>query len=412
MRVIKVICLLFIPVSLPAQSSHHLWFDEPATHFEETLVLGNGTMGASVFSGVAHDSIFLNDATLWSGEPVKRDDNPGAHRHVTAIREALWREDYALADSLHRHLQGHFSQSYAPLGTLHLAFPTAPASRGRTPNVTNYRRTLDLDRAIAMVSYTQDGVSFTREYFVSQPAGVMAIRLTADQPGALNFNLSFNSLLRHQTGVRGANWGADGYAPYHAEPSYRGDIPNAVRFDPARGTRFSSRMRIKHFDGRVIEDEDQLRFVDGTEAVILVSVATSFNGFDKDPAREGRNHKAIARKKLVAAAQKTYAELKRDHLRDHQSFFRRLHLDLGPTTAPDLPTDERLRRYGTGAEDKNLEILYHQYGRYLLIASSRTPGAPANLQGIWNPYLRPPWSSNYTININAQENARRNRQPF
>lgn len=400
--------------NLPAQSPHHLWFDEPATHFEETLVLGNGTMGASVFSGVAHDSIFLNDATLWSGEPVKRDDNPGAHQYVPAIREALWAENYARADSLQRNLQGHFSQSYAPLGTLHLAFKTASASGGRAQepgkasthsvNVTNYRRELDLDQATATMTYTQDGVDFTREYFVSQPDGVMAIRLTASAPKALNFDLSFSSLLRHETGVQGSDWGPDGYAPYHTEPSYRGNIPNAVRFDPKRGTRFSSRMRIKHFDGRVIEEKDQLRFVGGTEAVILVSVATSFNGFDKDPAREGRNSKALARKKLASAAKKTYAELKRDHLRDHQSFYRRLHLDLGPTTAPDLPTDDRLHRYGTGAEDKNLEILYHQYGRYLLIASSRTPGAPANLQGIWNPYLRPPWSSNYTININAQEN--------
>lgn len=390
---------------LQAQSPHELWFDEPATAFEETLVLGNGRVGASVFGGVETDSIFLNDATLWSGEPVDPNMHPGAYKIIPAIRAALKAEDYSLADSLHRGLQGSFSQSYAPLGTLHLAFQHPMHLRPRLKEtVTNYRRTLDIDRAITTQSYTLAGVDFTREYFISHPDKVMAIRLKASKPGALSFDLGFTSKLRHKFAPQGDDLAINGYAPYHAEPSYRGDIPNAVRFDPARGTRFTSRFRIKSFDGRVVVEEENMRFIGGTEAVILVSISTSFNGFDKDPAKEGRDHKRIAKRQLEQAAQHTFKELKQRHLRDYQSFFHRLTLDLGPTIAPDLPTDERLKRYGTGVEDKNLEILYLQYGRYLLISSSRTPEVPANLQGIWNPYLRPPWSSNYTININAEEN--------
>ncbi|MFK8161236.1 MAG: glycoside hydrolase N-terminal domain-containing protein [Lewinella sp.] len=397
--------LTFLFPSLQAQSTHELWFDEPAAAFEETLVLGNGRVGASVFGGVETDSIFLNDATLWSGEPVDPNMNPGAHKHLPAIRAALKAENYQLADSLHRHLQGSFSQSYAPLGTLHLAFQHPMHLRPRQKEkVSNYRRTLDIDQAIATQTYTLAGVDFTREYFVSHPDKVMIIHLKASKQGALSFDLGFTSLLKHEFAPLGTDLAVHGYAPYHAEPSYRGDIPNAVRFDPARGTRFTSRFRIKSFDGRVAVEEEAMRFIGGTEAVILVSISTSFNGFDKDPAREGKDHKHIANRQLEHAAQQTFLELKKNHLRDYQSFFRRLTLDLGPTAAPNLPTDDRLKRYGTGVEDKNLEILYLQYGRYLLIASSRTPEVPANLQGIWNPYMRPPWSANYTININAEEN--------
>lgn len=137
---------------------------------------------------------------------------------------------------------------------------------------------------------------------------------------------------------------------------------------------------------------------------MLVSIATSFNGFDKDPVTQGKDYQGIAASNLKIASARSYEELKNKHIADYQHFYKRVELNLGKTTAPNLPTDERLKRYAEGKEDKNLEILYFQFGRYLLIATSRTPGVPANLQGIWNPYLRPPWNSNYTININAEEN--------
>ena len=189
-----------------------------------------------------------------------------------------------------------------------------------------------------------------------------------------------------------------------AKPNYLGDVPNAVVFDKDQGTRFSALVAIKNTDGNISVTDSTVGLKDASSATILVSVATSFNGFNRDPARQGLDNEAIARKQMKAALSKSYEDLKKAHLADYQKYFNRVKLDLGNTTAPNLPTDERLERYATGQEDKNLEILYFQYGRYLLISSSRTPGVPANLQGIWNPYIRPPWSSNYTININAEEN--------
>jgi alpha-L-fucosidase 2 len=389
--------LVFCSMDGYGQATDVLWYKMPAKHFEETLVLGNGKMGASVFGGMESDKIYLNDATLWSGEPVDPNMNPEAYKNLPAIREALNNEDYRLADELQRKLQGKFSQSYLPLGTLFIDFQYSGEPR-------NYYRELNISNAVSKVSFEADGVFYTREYFISYPDQVMVIRLTSSKKGALNFAVRFESLLNHSEVISGKELYANGYAPTAAKPNYLGDVPNAVVFDKDRGTRFSSVAEIKNTDGNISVTDTTVGLKDASSATILVSVATSFNGFSRDPAKQGLDNEAIARKQLKEASSKSYDDLKKAHLADYQKYFNRVKLDLGSTTAPNLPTDERLERYATGREDKNLEILYFQYGRYLLISSSRTPGVPANLQGIWNPYMRPPWSSNYTININAEEN--------
>ncbi|MEZ4826069.1 MAG: glycoside hydrolase family 95 protein [Bacteroidia bacterium] len=380
-----------------AQSDHILWYNRPAEYFEETLVLGNGKMGASVFGGVTEEKIFLNDATLWSGEPVNTRMNPDAHKHVPAIREALKNENYRRADSLQRKLQGSFSESYAPLGTMFIRF-------NHTGTPQNYRRELNIDEAVSRLNYQIGGVAFEREYFISHPDQVMVIRIKSNKKKALSFSLGFDSQMKFQSVANNKIYEINGYAPVHAEPSYRGDMPNAVVFDENKGTRFTALMSVAQHNGKVTVNENTLSFSGGSEVVLLVSIATSFNGYDKNPATEGKDNRLLAKNQLNAASGKTFTQLQKSHLEDYQSFFRRVNLYLGETTAPDLPTDERLRRYAKGEEDKNLEVLYFQFGRYLLISSSRTPGVPANLQGIWNPHLRPPWSSNYTLNINAEEN--------
>ncbi len=398
MKYFLTLFLLLVGLSAHAQSTHTLWFDRPAEFFEETLVLGNGKVGASVFGGVTLDSMFLNDATLWSGGPVHRNMNPYAHTYLPAIREALANEEYALADSLQRHLQGSFSQSYAPLGTMYLQF------QHEKGEVKNYYRGLDIEQAVSTVRYEVNGVKFQREYFISAPDSVMVIRLWSSKKGALNFDIGFKSKLRYILLPTENLVSVNGYAPHTAIPSYLGDKPNAVQFEEGRGTKFTSLFSIKNKGGEVVKNGSYIGLRNGTEALVFVSIATSFNGFDKDPATEGKDHTAIAKRNLKKASGKNYADLRKTHLQDYNTFFKRVSLDLGPTDALNLPTDERLKRYAEGYEDKNLEILYFQYGRYLLISSSRTPGVPANLQGIWNPYLRPPWSSNYTTNINAEEN--------
>lgn len=397
-NVLTALGLLFLVGSnIKAQSDHVLWYSKPAQYFEESLVLGNGKMGASVFGGVSSDQIYLNDATLWAGEPVNANMLPEGYKNLPTIREALKNEDYKLADQLNRKLQGTYSNSYAPLGTLFLNF-----KNNGTP--TKYYRELDIENAISKVVYEIGGVKYTREYFISNPDKVMVIKLTSSKKGALNMALNFKSLLKYQLSTTGKILKATGYAPVTAKPSYTGSDANSVIFDETRGTRFSSYAKIKNTDGAVSTTDSTLVLSSATEAVIYVSVATSFNGFDKNPATDGLDNKKIASDQLTKAFSKPLNGLTKAHLADYHKFFNRVSLKLGATTAPNLPTDERLKRFAEGKEDKNLEILYFQYGRYLLISSSRTLGVPANLQGIWNPYLRPPWSSNYTTNINAEEN--------
>ncbi len=399
MKVSFILLLVAVGQFAHAQSTHTLWFDRPAEFFEETLVLGNGKMGASVFGGVRVDSMFLNDATLWSGGPVDANRNPDAHTWLPAIREALANEDYAAADSLNKHLQGSFSQSYAPLGTMYLQFFHEKGE------VKNYYRELNIEQAVSTVRYEVNGEKYQREYFISAPDSVMVIRLTSSKKGGLNFDIDFQSQLWFKKTSSDVMTTVLGQAPIHAEPSYRGEMENAVRFEPGKGTRFSANFYIKTVvDGEVSRSSGTVGLRGGTEALVLISIATSFNGFDKDPATEGVNEQALATLQINNASKKPWKALLDAHRKDYMRFFKRVELDLGETAAPNLPTDERLLRYAKGEEDKNLEILYFQYGRYLLISSSRTPGVPANLQGIWNPYMRPPWSSNYTININAEEN--------
>ncbi len=380
-----------------AQSANTLWYKQAAQYFEESLVLGNGKMGASVFGGVQSDKIFLNDATLWSGGPVDANMNPEAYKNIPAIREALKNENYKLADELNKKVQGRFSQSYAPLGTLFLEFKHQGEPQ-------NYYRELNISEAISKVSYEVNGVKFTREYFISYPDQMMVIKFTSNQKGALNFNVKFESQLKNKVTIAENSLKAYGVAPTKAEPNYRGDKADAVVFDEKNGTRFSALIRIKNTDGQLSSSDSSIDLSGGTEAIVFVSVATSFNGFDKNPVTEGLNSELIAANQMKKAFPKSFNKLKKAHLADFQKYFNRVSLYLGKTEAPNLPTDERLRRYAEGNEDKNLEVLYFQFGRYLLISSSRTPGVPANLQGIWNPHIRPPWSSNYTTNINAEEN--------
>lgn len=379
------------------QPDKTLWYKQPAEHFEESLVLGNGTQGASVFGGVTSDKIYLNDATLWSGEPVNANMNPQAYTHIAAIREALKNEDYKLADQLQRKLQGKFSESFAPLGTLFINV----AHQG---SATNYYRDLNLGNAVSTVRYDVNGVTFTREYFISKPDDIMVVRLTSSRKGALDFTVSFSSLLNNKVTTTGNVLSANGYAPIKAEPSYRGKMPDAVVFDPAKGTRFTTMARIKNTDGTVSATDSTISLRNGTEAILFVAIATSFNGYDRNPATEGQPNILLAATKMQNAVAKSFPALKQAHTADYQTFFNRVSLQLANSTAPNLPTDERLKRYAEGKEDKQLEMLYFNFGRYLLISSSRTPNVPANLQGIWNPYIRPPWSSNYTTNINAEEN--------
>ena len=392
-QVLFLFCLAF---NSQAQSDKVLMYTKPAEFFEESLVLGNGKMGATVHGGVQSDKIFLNDATLWSGEPVdSKSINPEAYKHLPSVRQALKDENYRLADSLNKKLQGKFSESYAPLGTLFLDMK-------HEGEATYYKRTLNLNEAISTTQYNIGGVTYTREYFVSSPNQVMVIRLKASQKGALSFNIRFNSLLNYKNEVDNQILTSTGRAPVHAEPSYR-NKPNPVVFDDTKGTRFTSMTKITKQDGTLVTTDSTIGIDKGSEALIIISIGTNFKGFDKNT--EGGNLDfAIAKENLSVAQIVDFEQLKKDHLKDYQSFFNRVELKINGNPTANGTTEERLIAYRDGAKDPSLEALYFNFGRYLLISCSRTPRVPANLQGIWNPYLRPPWSSNYTTNINAEMN--------
>lgn len=373
-----------------------LWYNKPASAFEEALVLGNGKAGATVYGGTESDLIHLNDITLWSGEPVDPYMNKDAYTHLPAVREALQRQDYAAADTLVKKMQGKFSESYAPLGNLYLDF--------NKKEVNNYYRDLDLDRAVVSDRFDDHGNTIRREYLVSHPDKVFAIHITASQQHSLFFTVRFDSKLQYKPVANGNYVQIQGRAPVRAEPNYVRKKGNPILYLDNRGTRFTAAFTAKAKDGKVIRTDSSLVIEGASEVTVYVSMATSFNGFDKNPATNGLNDAAIAGSQLTTAAAKTWNQLLAAHLADYQPYFKRVGLSLTAGDDVKLPTDERLRRYAKGEPDLYLETLYFQFGRYLLISSSRTMGVPANLQGLWNPHIQPPWSSNYTMNINAEEN--------
>ena len=378
-----------------ADEAYKLWYKSPGERFEECLPLGNGTLGAAFNGGCPTERVLLNHITLWSGEPFDPSMNPTAHQHVPAVRKALFAGKYQEADRLVRAIQGKFSESFAPLGELAIQW-------NHSPEVTNYRRELDLTTATASVSYQVDGIGHAREMFVSHPDQAVVMRFTAEKAGALNFSLAASSKLRSSCSVDAGVLKLSGRAPYHAEPNYRkSDDP--ILYADDRGTRFCALVQVVKTDGKVQQDAESLRVSDATTAVVVVTMATSFDQFDRKPMLP---EDAIARAALDRLSDTSWDELRKAHLDDYQKLYERMTLQLEGSTAQqrDLPTDERLRAYSAGARDPEFDALYFQYGRYLLISSSRTPKVPANLQGLWNPYMRPPWSSNYTANINVQMN--------
>jgi alpha-L-fucosidase 2 len=392
------------PQAVPAADDDRLAlrYDAPAAAFEEALPLGNGRLGAMVFGGPASDRLLLNESTLWAGGPIDAAVNPEAVTFLPQVRAALFKGDYRLADQLTRKLQGRFSQSYAPLGDLFIDVPGLdPAA------VTGYRRDLDIATAVARTTFTDGAASVSREYFVSHPDRVLVIRMTASVPGALRFALRADSQLRREVRALGdGDLLLSGRAPIHAEPNYRGNVKDPIVYDDApggRGMRFAARARILRTDGRTAATEAGIAVSGAREAVVAVAIETSFDGFDREPS-QGPDPVAAAGSRLDAVRARTYESLKEAHVRDHRALFGRVTLDLGRSPRDARPTDRRLREYAAGATDPGLEALYFQFGRYLLVAGSRPGGPAANLQGIWNPHLRPPWSSNYTVNINTEMN--------
>lgn len=405
--VIAIACATAMTVAAADDNNRlALHYDRPAEHFEEALVIGNGTLGATVYGGTHTDRISLNDITLWTGMPDTEVTTPGAYKAIPEIRALLDKGDYRAADRANRKIQGHYTETYQPLGQL-----TIEHTGNRRRAITDYRRRLDISCAVAATSYRTAEGTLTTEYFASAPDSVIIVRIKADG-GKVNAVLRFQSQLPCSVTAANGEITAEGYAAHKSFPSYYKGVADDERivYDPSRGIRFRTIIRAvdKSGTGQISSfPSGDLKLENCGDVLIFITNVTSFNGFDKNPATDGRDYRTQAKKRIGRAAKKTYDELYHTHLYDYQRFFGRVSLDLGRTDAAiaALPTDRQLRLYTEENQtNPELEALYFQYGRYLLISCSRTEGVPANLQGLWNERLTPPWSCNYTANINLEEN--------
>lgn len=389
---------VFTGEAAPPEETLCVWYRQPAGDWLEALPIGNGRLGGMVYGGVEQEQIQFNECTLWSGGP-KEWNNPGALEVLPEIRRLTTEGKFYKAHHLGKKMMGPYTQSYMPMGQLCLTWP-------ERKQIKNYRRCLNLDTGIVEVKYEADGTIYTEEVFISYPDQVFVIRLTSSKPGGLSFSASLNSRLQYATTSDGPVFLLNGRAPAHVDPNYL-ERPNPVIYDETgegEGMRFQCRLMAVTDGGEVLASERDLRVEGATRVTLLLSAATSFNGFDHSPGREGRDQCADAAACLSQAASRTFESLREDHIHDHQRLFRRVQVNLGP--APDqsenLPSDQLVKAYG--ATNPALVALYFQYGRYLLISSSRPGGQTPNLQGIWNDELRAPWSSNYTLNINTEMN--------
>lgn len=377
-----------------------LWFTTPSTNWFEALPLGNGRLGAKVFGDVDQERIALNLDDLWSGDGPRTPEFPDGPKVLAEVRRLLLIEgDRAEATEVSRALQGPRVDSFQPLADLEIVDLDAGHS------VEDYRRALDLVRGVARISYRRGQTRFERELVVSEPDQVLQWTVRADNPGAVQLRIALPCQHPVQRSVIDSRTVAiAGHAPYHLTIEYR-DEPDPVRYAPGRGVGFGVAVRAEATGGTIEADEEGLTIRDADSVVVTLAGNSTFEGWDRPPGRDPQ----LALRRAVATlteADRLGAEtVKERHTAAHSAIFNRVELDL--PSSPEisaLPTAERLAGVAAGGSDPDLAAQLFNFGRYLLMASSRPGGQAANLQGIWNEDLRPMWGSDYTTNINTQMN--------
>jgi alpha-L-fucosidase 2 len=391
-----------------AEQDLRIWFTEPAPKWDEAFPMGNGRLGAMVFGGATAEHIQLNEATLVSGYPGYRDLPLDVRKEYPEVTSLMAQRKFAEAtDCVNTNWLGSSWACYEPLGDLFFDFTNGAP-------VENYRRELDLNTAICRVSYEVGGVKFTREIFASHPDEAIVFHFTASKPHSLNFRIRLASPHPVSVKANGAGLAMDGQIPGFVLRrtldwvEKHGDtwkypnlwdasgkrLPNASQvLYEGRGLKFDARLVAQARGGKLTAENDMLDVAGADEATIIYTAASSYGGFNRPNIDPVPKAEGIMR----SAARLGYDRLRGRHLRDYQSLFQRVALDLGPQS--NLPTGERVK-----SPDESLAALYFQFGRYLMIAGSKPGGQPMNLQGIWNDKVIPPWSSEYTININLEMN--------
>jgi alpha-L-fucosidase 2 len=362
-----------------------LWYDEPAAQWLEALPVGNGRLGAMAFGGVREARIQLNEDTIWAGPPVPK-GRADVMDTVQKARAAWFKGDYTRCEKLMRQILAPriSPRSYQPLGDLHLTLHTAGDGEPL-----NYRRQLDLRTAVATTRFTLDGVRYRREVFASPVDQVIVVRQTADRPGAVSMTVGLNrpaNVTRHVLGDQGL--AITGQAQHDGKH---------------KGVRFRGQVHMQARGASVQAQAGKLYVKDADAVTLYLAAETDYN--KQNPAKpRAHDLQNVCGEVLKQARSRSYPALKRDSVQAHRRLFDRVSLDLGGWAKADTPTDQRLQAVKDGEADPALAALYFQYGRYLLIGSSRPGAMPANLQGLWNQDMTAPWNSDYHVNINIQMN--------
>ncbi len=367
-----------------------IWFDEPAAINEDAtenwyraLPVGNGRLGGMVYGGIKNERIQLNEESIWAGPPVP-EDQEGAWKYIKKARDLIFKKQYIEAEKImQEHVTGEriSPRSYQTLGDLKLKF------KGKE-KAENYKRELDLHKAIVSVTYRQNNIQYIREVFSSYPDQVLVVRLEADKPGSLSFDLMLDRPVDAKTEVEGEKLIMEGQASHQGKH---------------QGVKFTSVVKLLNNGGEIVSKQDSITVLNANTVTIYLTAATDYNFKAPDKPRQ-INLVEECRQQLEKIKDKSYIQIKKDHIKDYQRYFKRVDLNLGDKQASQLATDKRLNKVKNGDKDPGLIELYFQFGRYLLISSSRPGSMPANLQGIWNHQLEAPWNSDYHININLQMN--------
>ncbi len=365
----------------PPESPLVLWYRQPATRFDEALPIGNGRLGAMVYGGILEERLSLNEDTFWAGSPY-HPVNPDAAAALPEVRRLIAAGEYEKAQKLvnDKVMARPLKQMmYLPIGNLKLTITG-------TGDASVYQRDLDLDSAIARVTYVRDGVQYHRESFASAVDDVIVLRLSADKPGRISLRATFDSP------IPGASARAVGQEIILNEKGTDAHgIPGVIKAE--------ARARVIASGGATHADDNAIRIENADSVLLIVAIGTSYKRFDDTTA----DPTALTIAAIERAATKSFEQLRDAHVKDHQGLFRRVSFEIGENKPSPLPTDQRIHAAKT-TDDTGLETLYYQFGRYLLIGSSRPGSQPANLQGIWNESLTPPWDSKWTININTEMN--------
>jgi alpha-L-fucosidase 2 len=369
-----------------------LWYKQPAQKWTEASQLGNGITAAMVFGGTTTERIALNNSSFWSGKPHDYDD-PNAGKYFDQIKALMAEQKFQEAEKM---ADNHFwgipkaQRAYQPIGDLSLTFDGIG-------DVTDYRRELDMETGVVKVTYASGGIVYTREAFISYPDRVLVVRISADKPGSVSVEARLKCPASFMDKITATPPKLALNGTWRPPSRQRNGL---IASDEGEGLRFETAMTARAEGGQSEATADSVRIQKADAVTLLLTTATSYLNYHDisgDPS-------AQCEKILADCAGKNYASLRSRHEADFRGLMGRVHLHVGDTAQNDKPIEERLAAVKAGARDPNLEALVFQFGRYILTASSRAGGQPANLQGIWNEAVLPPWGSKHTININTEMN--------